>query len=171
MANNFFKNKIPSQEQLKNSKSLAFLNNFIHDPNLWHINKHSISGAFAVGLFFTWVPVPFQMVFAAIVAIIFRVNLPVSAALVWLTNPVTMPAMFYAAYRLGLWVLDEPYKIENFHFSYEWLEHMIGYIWQPFLLGCLIFGVLFSLTGYLGVRLVWRLKIVTKWSSRKNKKA
>ena len=168
MASNFLKNKIPTQEELKNNKSLAFLNKFIHDPNLWHSNKRSISGAFAVGLFFAWVPVPFQMILAAIGAILFRVNLPISVALVWLTNPVTMPPMFYAAYRLGLWTLNESSKINHFHFSYEWLEQMMSFIWQPFLLGCFIIGVVSSFVGYFAVRLFWRFKIISKW---KNKKA
>ena len=168
MASNFFKNKIPTKEQLKNNKSLAFLNKFIHDPNLWHSNKHSISGAFAVGLFFAWVPVPFQMILATIGAILFRVNLPISVALVWLTNPITMPPMFYAAYRVGLLVLGQTSQIEHFHFSYEWLEKMMSFIWQPFLMGCFIFGVASSVLGYISVRLVWRYKVASKWKNRNN---
>jgi uncharacterized protein (DUF2062 family) len=168
MAKDFLKKYIPSQEELKSNKSLAFLHKFIHDPNLWHSNRHSISGAFAVGLFIAWVPVPFQMVLAAIFAIIFRVNLPISIALVWFTNPLTMPPMFYAAYRFGLWVLNQQSAIESFEFSYVWLEQSLSLIWQPFLLGCFIIGIFTSFTSYLLVRILWRYKVVTRWKNRKH---
>ena len=166
MSKGFLDKYFPSPEEIKNHKSLAFLRNFIHDPFLWHINRKSISGAFANGLFFAWVPVPFQMALAAIFAIIFRVNLPVSVGLVWLTNPVTMPPMFYGAYRLGLFLLNQPSKIEHFEFSYEWLQHSMGMIWQPFLLGCFVIGVISSVTGYFAVRIIWKYNAGKKWRKR-----
>jgi uncharacterized protein (DUF2062 family) len=48
-----------------------------------------------VGLFCAFIPVPFQMLLAAPSAIIFSANLPVSIALVWITNPITMPPIFF----------------------------------------------------------------------------
>jgi len=55
----------------------------------------------AVGLFCAFVPLPIQMLLAAAAAIIFRVNLPISVGLVWITNPVTIPPMFYFCYKVG----------------------------------------------------------------------
>ncbi|MFP3345629.1 DUF2062 domain-containing protein, partial [Halomonas sp. SIMBA_159] len=75
-------------------------------------------GAFAVGLFFAWMPIPFQMVASAAVAIPMRVNLPLSVSLVWLTNPLTMPVLFYLSYLVGCVVLRTP--IEHFAFEASW---------------------------------------------------
>ena len=71
------------------------------DPNLWHLNRHSAAGGFGIGLFFAFWPVPFQMWLSAFAAIPLRVNLPLSVATVWLTNPITMPPIFYGAYKVG----------------------------------------------------------------------
>jgi uncharacterized protein (DUF2062 family) len=84
-----------SKVEIKGHKNLSFLGEKLHDPNLWHLNRRSVSAAFAIGLFAAWIPTPGQMVIAAIIALYFRANLPISVALVWITNPLTMPPMFY----------------------------------------------------------------------------
>jgi uncharacterized protein (DUF2062 family) len=76
--------------------------------------------------------------------------------------------MFYAAYRFGLWVLNQKSAIESFEFSYVWLEQSLSLIWQPFLLGCFIIGIFTSFTSYLLVRILWRYKVVTRWKNRKH---
>jgi len=133
----------------------------------WHLNRRSVAGAFANGLFFAFVPVPFQMVLAAGGAIVFKVNLPLSVALVWVSNPITMPPLFYGAYLVGAWVLGIETGDFNFDLSWEWLTSGLVAIWQPFLLGCLITGVASAVVGYMSIRLIWRYRIVKEWRKRK----
>lgn len=147
---------------IRQHRYLRIFGNLLHDPNLFHFNRRSVAGAFAVGLFFAWIPVPFQMVFAAALAIPLRVNLPISVALVWTSNPVTMPPLFYFAYLLGTWILRIPESTFHFELSFEWLGSGLMLIWQPFLLGCFVMAVASSLLGYLGIRLLWRLSIIKK---------
>ena len=45
------------------------------------------------------------MFIAVALAIIFTANLPISFALIFVTNPLTMPAVFYGAYKLGAWII------------------------------------------------------------------
>ena len=71
---------IPDPEVIKQHKSLQFLGDKLHEPNLWHLNRRSVAMAFAVGLFCAWIPTPTQMAFAAVGAIYFRANLPISVA-------------------------------------------------------------------------------------------
>lgn len=158
---------MPDHDTIRDHKYLRIFGRLLHDPNLWHLNRRSVSGAFAIGLFFAFVPVPFQMVLSAAVAIPTRVNLPISVVLVWITNPLTMPPMFYGTYRLGAWLLNKPTMDIEFQISWEWLSTTLAYIWQPFLLGCLVAGLFSSALGFLGIRLFWRWHLVREWKRRK----
>lgn len=167
MPRKFLKKYFPTPEQIRSSESLRFLGTLLHDPNLWHLNRRSVAGAFAVGLFVCYIPIPMQMLMAAILAIVFRVNMPISASLVWVTNPVTIPPMFYMAYAVGAWVMDVKVQSFAFEFSFDWLFLELGSRWRPFLLGCLIMASLLSLLGFLLVRLFWRLHLVNQIKERK----
>ena len=50
----------------------------LHHPNLWHLHRRSVAGGVAVGMFCGLIPGPFQMIGAAIMSVLFRVNLPVA---------------------------------------------------------------------------------------------
>ena len=165
----FFQRFMPDPQTIKDHKSLSIFGDLLHNPNLWHMNRKSIAGAFAVGLFFAWWPVPFQMVLAAAAAIMFHTNLPLSVALVWITNPVTMPIMFYFAYIVGTWLIGVPPTDFNFELSYDWLVHGLSRIWMPFLTGCLILGILSSFIGYASIKIMWRISILKRRALRRRK--
>lgn len=169
MPKKLIKRFMPDHNTIREHKHLRFFGKLLHDPNLFHLNRRSASGAFAVGLFMAFVPLPIQMLLAASAAILFRVNLPISVVLVWLTNPVTIPPMFYFAYLVGTWIVGAPVHMEqgSFQLSYEWLKHELGAIWLPFLLGCFVTGSVSALLGYFGVRGLWRLHLVRHYQQRK----
>lgn len=171
MPRKLFKKYLPHPREVKNHKYLKMFGSLLHSPDLWHFSRHSIAKAFAVGLFVAWVPMPFQMVLSAGLAILFCANLPVSVALVWLTNPFTMPPMFYGAYKLGTFILglgEVPFDME---LSFEWLLHGSLLIWKPFLLGCLVAGTTSSFLGYFGIQIFWRWAVMRRWKARKHGKA
>jgi len=170
MPKRIIKRFMPDHEKIRDHKHLKILGPLLHDPNLLHLNRRSVSGAFAVGLFFAWVPVPFQMLLSAIAAIVVRVNLPISVVLVWITNPLTMPPMFYFAYKVGIWTLGRSPKNVNFELTMEWLTQSLGAIWQPFLLGCFLVGIASSVVGYIFVKYFWRMKVIQSWNARKEKR-
>lgn len=115
----------------------------------------------------SFVPLPSQMIMAAGLAIMFGVNLPLSVALVWISNPITMPVMFYLAYKLGAWMLNTPPYPFHFELSWHYLIEQMSQIGPPFLLGCLTCATLFALAGYFGVRGLWRYSVVRSWQKRK----
>lgn len=167
---NKFKRFIPDRHKIIEHKALRIFGKLIYDPNIWHLNRYSISRAFAVGLFCAWIPVPFQMALAAGFAILFHSNLPLSVALVWLTNPATMPPLFYFAYKIGAAILSLPPRPFKFQLSIEWLLSTIDELWQPFLLGCLICGIISAVVGYVAIRLIWRYFTVKNWKNRSLRK-
>lgn len=167
MPKKFIRRYMPDHRTVREHKYLQFLGRSLHEPNLWHLNRRSASGAFAAGLFCAFLPIPFQMVPAAILAILFRVNLPISIALVWITNPVTMPPVFYFCYKVGAWILGLPPQPWVFEASLEWLLGM-GSLWKPFLLGSFLVASFTSAMGYLVIRGLWRLNVV-RHNRRKKK--
>ncbi len=164
---NFFKQRLPAVSKIKSHPNLQFFGTLLHDPNLWHLNRRSLAGGAAVGLFFAFLPLPIQMLSAAAMAILFRVNLPFSVSLVWLTNPITIPPAFYFAYKVGASVLNEPIQIIDFTPSQDWIIQTLGHVWQPLLLGCLIVGTLSALIGYLTISLLWRIQVGRVWHTRR----
>lgn len=170
MPRRIFKRYMPDHEKIRDHKNLRFLGTLLHDPNILHLNRRSVSGAFAVGLFFAWAPVPFQMLLGAIGAIVFRVNLPISVGLVWITNPLTMPPLFYFAYKVGTWVLDVPTRKYSFELTWDWLMSELGAIWEPFLLGCLICAIVSAVLGYILIRIFWRIHVIRSWQKRHNRR-
>ncbi|MEJ2361488.1 MAG: DUF2062 domain-containing protein [Gammaproteobacteria bacterium] len=171
MPKKFIKRWMPDSEKVRSHPHLnKVFGTLLHDPNLLHLNRRSVSGAFFVGLLMAFVPLPTQMLFAAAAAIFLRVNLPISIGLVWLTNPFTMPPIFYFCYKVGAWVLETPITKHTFSLSWTWLQTELGSIWQPFLLGCLICGLISAVTGALLIRLLWRCHVIYHWHKRKQRR-
>jgi len=169
MPKKLIKRYMPDHNTIKNNKHLQIFGDLLHNPNLWHLNRRSVAKAFAVGLFFAFIPVPFQMVLAAGFAIIVHSNLPLSVALVWITNPLTMPAIFYGCYAVGTWILGESEKEFVFEASWQWVLDSLSTIGPAFLLGCGILAVLFSILGYFTIHGLWRYSVVKEWQKRKKR--
>ena len=122
MPKKFIQRLLPDPRKIKGAGSLRIFGDLIHDPNYWHLNRRSASGAFAIGLFVAFVPLPMHMLIAAALAILTRVNLPLSVALVWITNPLTMGPFMYASYKVGAFLLQQPAQEFVFEFSLAWFS-------------------------------------------------
>lgn len=170
MAKKLIRRYLPEAHRIRDHKHLRLFGRLLHDPNLWHLNRRSVSGAFAVGLFMAFVPMPFQMIPAAALAILFRVNLPIAVALVWITNPVTVAPVFYFCYGLGAWLLDTPVRAVEFHISLEWISTELIRIWKPFLLGSFLVSTVCASIGFFGMRALWRWHVIREWEQRKLKR-
>ena len=177
MPKKLFKRIMPPPEMLKNHRYLKLLGDALHDGNLWHLNRYSASLATFIGVFCAFIPVPFQMVLAAALAIAFHANLPLSVALVWISNPVTMPPIFYGSYRLGALILDLPPKAFTFELSGLNMElsleqwwHNLKSSWQPLLrplfVGSFVCGLFFGGLAYTAVRIAWRIMVLRNWRLR-----
>ena len=170
MPREFLKRFMPTPHEIRSNRYLKIFGTILHEPNLWHMNRRSIAGAFAVGLFCMWMPVPMQMLLAAGGAIVFRTNLPLSIALVWITNPVTIPPMFYFAYLVGTWVVGAPQMHFHFELSLYWLTNELSAIWKPFLTGCFLLAISNSIIGYFTISNIWRYSVMKKRARRNAKK-
>lgn len=166
MPKDLIKKYLPDPETLKKNKSLAFLGDMLHDPNLWHLNRHSVTKAFAIGLFWGCIPIPMQMVAAAFCALRFNANLPVSVFLVWFSNPVTMPPIFYFEYVVGAWLLDMPTLAFEYELTWEWFADKLYEVGLPLFLGATFCGAILSTLGYFSIGRLWRRSVIRKWRQR-----
>ena len=96
---------LPSPDKIREQKSLGFLRHRLGDPSVWHLNRRSASLAMFWGLFFAFMPMPFQMIPATLIALALRINLPMILVLTWLTNPITILPFMYVAYAVGSLIL------------------------------------------------------------------
>lgn len=140
----------------------------MHEPRYWGIRRRTVVPAFALGLFLAWMPFPGHYLLAAVVALLVHVNLPVAVATTFVSNPFTMPAMYYAAYRLGRRLLGTEPVPFRFEPSFSWVTEQFVTIWQPLLLGCVLLGCIAALTGYVIVDVLWRLSL-RDYKSRKRR--
>ena len=164
------KRYLPTPAQLRESKALRPIAHLLHKEDIWHMNRRSVSGAFFVGLFSAFLPLPSQMVIAAFLAIAARVNLPISVALVWITNPITIGPMFYFAYRLGAWLLDMQMETASVDLSLGWLWDNFGTIGWPLLFGSVVCGWVAGISGFVLTRLIWRFAVIRRWRERRRLK-
>ncbi len=159
-----FKHRLPTREHIVNTKCLKFLEEHIRDHNLWHFTRRSLSRATAIGLFCAFLPMPFEMLPAAIGAIVFRANLPVSLAWVWVSNPLTWIPLFTPAYLLGAKLLGvNAMPLEQITFGF--LGSQLAALW----LGCLIVGGALATLGFWTVRVLWRIKVLSVWKDRRRR--
>jgi uncharacterized protein (DUF2062 family) len=167
MPRKFIRKYMPDHEKIRNHVHLnRIFGSLLHDPNLLHLNRRSVSSAFAVGLFMAFVPIPFQMLLAAAAAIIVRCNLPIAVALVWITNPFTMAPVFFFCYKVGTWFLGTPIRSVQFSASWEWLSSELGAIWEPLILGCFAVGLVSAILGFVTIRVLWRLHLLSQLRNR-----
>ena len=167
MAKQFLKKYLPDPEKIRNNKSLGFLGKVLHEPNLWHLNRHCVAKACAIGLFWGSIPMPFQMVPAAICAVRFNANLALSMLLVWFTNPITMPPIFYFEYLVGSWVLGM--EAMEFHLddvTPEWIAEQLYQVGVPLYFGAVLCGVILSSVSFLLVGFLWKWNVRKRWAER-----
>lgn len=170
MPKQFMKRHLPSPEKVRQMKSLSFLGDIVQEPNLWHINRHSVARAFLVGVWFCFIPMPFQMLASALFAIWFNANLPLAVALVWISNPVTMPPIFYFNYKLGAWILSRPLLDFEFSPSLAWVSERLLDIGIPLYLGSLVVATVSACVAYLIIQLLWRRKVRANWLLRRGQR-
>jgi uncharacterized protein (DUF2062 family) len=117
------------------------------------INRKLVSRAVLIGTFFALMPIPTQIAMVIGLSFFFRFNIVIALTLVWLTNPITMPAVYYGEYWLGSTILQSnPVAVE---LSMQWLQAHYSEILWPVTVGALVAGTILSVTFYALVNALW----------------
>jgi len=159
------KKLIPTPEAIKSSKSLRFLGDLIHDPNLFHLNRRSVSLAFFWGILIGLLPpLPVHTPAAAAAALFGRCNLPLVLAIVWVSNPITIPFIAYELYHLGCFILQVT-PISALQLSWDSFRQ----IWKPYLVGSLVGAISCATIGFFASNYIWRLNVKRMWKARQKR--
>lgn len=142
----WLKKKLPDKTMLKRYRALRIFGEVLHRPILWRFKKSTLAKGVAIGLFVAFIPLPTQMIFAAALAVLFSANLPVAVSLVWVTNPLTMPPIYYFCYKVGAFFLSTKLPVSG---SNAKMASYLYAIWKPFLLGSFICGISTAILGYI----------------------
>jgi uncharacterized protein (DUF2062 family) len=168
---NFLQRISPDHNKIRTHKHIMIFGDFLYDPRLWHFNRRPVSTAFAIGIFCAWIPIPFHTLIAVALAILLRCNLPISIAMVWASNPLTMPLQYYTAYEVGSYLLHIPTQHFDVEFTVHALVAIMHKIWEPFLLGCILCGLISSAIAKITISLIWRYTVIHHWRTRQKLRA
>lgn len=178
MPRRFFRRFLPSNESIRQNRFIACFGALLQHPSLWHLNRRSAAGGMAAGLFAGLVPGsnPAQFAAAALLAIAFRVNLPVAVIVTLYTNPFTIVPIYLAAYAIGALLLPGehapiamPPALDGSHLG-DWLHALV--LWglslgKPLVVGLVALAVILAPLGYAFVQLAWRAYVILAWRKRK----
>lgn len=180
MLKKWLKRHFSSKKILKEDAHLSCIKKWTQGNDLWHLNRRAVAKGVAIGLLVAFIPLPLQMLTAAVLSILIRANIPIAIALTWITNPITFVPINYFIYRVGKWILNEPigsFAMTDFDWSgTPWPEmgskflHWLGNMSTAFLIGLPIVAVSISILGYFLTHIIWRISTNYRWRQRKKER-
>ena len=147
-------------------------------PNLWHLNRRSVSGAVAIGLFSGLVPGPLQMLTALLLAVPLRKNIPVALVTTLYTNPFTIVPLYVLAYAYGQLLIpgERAALIAPFEMDWSNIGESLQGLWRwmlalgkPLAIGLVALASTLALIGYVVVQIAWRAHVVSAWRARRHR--
>lgn len=152
----------PSREQLEANPWLRRLAPWLADPKLWCWSRRSVAMGVAIGLFIGFLIPVAQILLAVAAAVVLRANVPIAAAGTLVTNPLTVPAIYYAAYQLGAWATGASATA-----AVSWADPVsllasLGSIGLPLFTGLAITASCAAVASYLLISRAWIWHVTAK---------
>jgi uncharacterized protein (DUF2062 family) len=138
----------------------------ITHPVYFSATRRSVGGGLWIGLFVGLLPIPGQTIVAVLAALWLRVNIPVAAITIWITNPITFVPIFYLSYRIGALILNIPTESVPAEFTLDWVSQELALRWRPLALGSLIMALSVSSIAYLLVSAIWHVSTIKRYRRR-----
>jgi uncharacterized protein (DUF2062 family) len=149
MIRKFFRKKASNKGKLD-----TFLDKYNLPRAYFNINRKMITRGVFIGLFWGFIPMPMQMLAVMAMTPFFRFNVPIAIAMVWLSNPITMPPMYYMEYLTGNFILGRE-GIENIELTLDWFSSNMGDIFVPLYVGTAFYSIVVSALIYLLLNWLW----------------
>lgn len=172
---------LPDSDSLRRNRWLAPFADSLGHPRLWRLNRHSCAGGVAVGLFSGLIPGPLQMLGAALLSVLLRVNLPLAMLVTFYTNPLTIVPLYAMAWAYGRAVMpllgmtlpagarfSAPQIPDDAGFA-DWMDALVTWfmaLGEPLLIGLPLLALTLAAIGYVTVLGLWRWHLVRAWQRR-----
>lgn len=160
---------LPTEDDLRQRRSLRWLGPLLRRPWLWHLNRRSVAMGAAIGVFFGFLIPVLQIAAAAMVAVLLRANLPVAAASTLVSNPLTYAPIFLLAYKTGSALLGEQVDASraaalaaaDIADADDWSARLRE-VGRPMLVGLAVFAVVGGIVTWAAVSLLWTAAVVLR---------
>jgi uncharacterized protein len=158
----WLKRIMPDRASLERHWCLKHFTEHLLDRGCWTFHRHSVTRAFALGLFIAFIPptplVPLHLVICTLLGLYFRLNLPVLFATVFISNPFTwLPqvagSIWVGAKLMGVDLMPMVRELGRQNF---WAN--VHELWAPLFLGALVLGLTAAGVGYLLAQGAWRAR-------------
>lgn len=187
------KRLLPPHEAIASNRWLRWLGPALLHRSLWHMSRRGVAMGAAIGVFFAFITPIAQIPMSAALSVALRANIPTAIAATLVNTPPTFGPVYYAAWRVGSWMLgeeaDEAQPPEALRVgqadapaqeagavpsavappeSRFWARHWstLREIGKPLMLGAVVFSVVFSALAFVLVNLVWHWRVRSKRRKR-----
>jgi uncharacterized protein (DUF2062 family) len=164
---------MPTREQMARNRFVRPFAHRVLRSELWRFTRRSVPRGVALGLL-VGIIVPFaQILFAALLSVSVRANVPLAALATFITNPFTTPLLWVVAYWVGGWLLrvdaatvvapvNTAIEKTDLQYFLEWLTGAT----MVTAFGLVVIAVIAAAVSYLLSGMIWRLVVGRKWRRR-----
>ncbi len=121
------------------------------------VNRKMVSKAALIALFIAFIPMPMQMLAVVLMIPFVKFNVPIALLICWISNPLTMPFIYYIEYQTGSFILNT--QILPVEMTLEWFSANINNIFIPLYAGALIYSVFISILFYYLINHFWKTSV------------
>lgn len=171
----WIKAQAPTRESFENSRILRPFAHRVFHPALWRFTRRSVPRGVALGLLvgiFLLIP-GVQIAGVALLALPVRANIPIGAAMTFLSMPATTPFILAASVYVGNSIFHlgadstRFYQLIDQHAPISaWMAWLVSEAAPAMLAGLFVISVVSAAVGYILSVWYWRWWISRKWRRR-----
>ena len=157
---------------LEGNRTLRPVAEWLRAPSIWHVSRRSVARGAAIGLFSAFVLPVGQVFLAALFAIVTRGNVIVASLATLVTNPLVLPAIYVAAWRVGKEILGPTGEIREVLEGEPVAAGFLSGLSDASLytaVGLLVFATVSAVIGYVLVHVVWSVTTRVKIRQRRRR--
>src|SRR5436190_611337 len=160
---------MPTREQMERSRWIRPFAGRVLRSELWRFTRRSVPRGVALGMLVGIIVPVAQILFAALLCLTVRANVPVAALTTFVTNPFTTPLIWAFSYEIGSYLLrfdammynnpiDSFFEITDFWSMLGWLTAQ----GKVLALGLFVVATIAAAVSYLATGFAWRWWIARK---------